>query len=374
MKKIRNSGTILVCEGTNISKLLNRCLELDITLQNAIRKDAKTLEFSIDDSNLKKFNTLDLKGYDVKVKNIGGKQRFKNLLITRCGLLIGLIISLIAIFFINNRMLNIQISGLSKYNEDEVINEINEFGLGYFSKMDINTAELESHLTNKFTFSFVSIITKGNTLIVNVKEEISDVTEKYLPITADYNMVITSINVYAGYSKIKVGDVIYKGDTIVYPYEIINEEKVSVVPMAEINGDVFFSSRHTFRKEETRVERTGNSTILNSSIYLGKNKIFEVSKDNPFSSFEVEEVEDLVSYYFLPIKIKKTIIYETTEAKVSNNFDEMKDKIIEDLKKDVYNKVPENLKVDSEEIQISSTNYGNIVTIYLKSSVYLNYK
>ena len=27
-----------------------------------------------------------------------------------------------------------------------------------------------------------------------------------------------------------------------------------------------------------------------------------------------------------------------------------------------------------EEIKISSTNYGNIVTIYAKSSVYLNYK
>ena len=45
----------------------------------------------------------------------------------------------------------------------------------------------------------------------------------------------------------------------------------------------------------------------------------------------------------------------------------------DNLKEKVYKKVPDNLKVESENVKISSTNYGNIVTIYLKSSVYLKY-
>jgi len=98
------------------------------------------------------------------------------------------------------------------------------------------------------------------------------------------------------------------------------------------------------------------------------------SLDNPYSSYEIVKLEKNISSYFLPINISQTIAFETKEVTKTHNFDDEKENIIENLRKEVYSKVPENFIVDKEDIQISSTNYGNIVTIYLKSSVYLKYK
>jgi len=374
MKKIKSNNNNIVLTGNNISKLLNLFISSDITISNANRIDVKTLECSVDDNNLKKITALNLKNYEITYKSVGGKKKLKKILINRCGLIIGIILSILAMIFLNNRLINIKISGLNKYSKEEVTQEINNFGLGYFSPMDINLSDLESHLTNVFDFSFVSIISKGNTLIVKVKEEISDIKDKYLPITADYNMVVTSINVYAGYSTIKVGDILYKGDVIVYPYDIVDEEKIDVVPMAEIKGDIFFSSRYNFITEETITERTGKSKIIETNYFFGKNKVFHNSLDNPYSSYEIVKLEKNISSYFLPINISQTIAFETKEVTKTHNFDDEKENIIENLRKEVYSKVPENFIVDKEDIQISSTNYGNIVTIYLKSSVYLKYK
>ena len=65
---------------------------------------------------------------------------------------------------------------------------------------------------------------------------------------------------------------------------------------------------------------------------------------------------------------------ELTTETVTNNFEDEKDNIISKIKDEAYSQVPSNLNVISEDIKINSTNYGNIVTIYLKSSVYLKYE
>lgn len=374
MKKIKNSNTRILCKGNNIAGLINKCVAQNILLQNAIRLDAKSIEFDLNDLNLKKFKTLDLKNYTIAIQKSGGIESFKRILKFRCGLFVGIIVSILSLFFIDNRLLNINISGLNNYSESAVIDKINEFGLNYFSKMNVNTEELEVYLTNSFNFSLVSIVTKGNTLIVNVKEEITDITDKYLPITADYNMVITSINIYAGTGEKGVGDVVYKGDIIVYAYEIVNDEKIEVMPMAEICGDVFFSSRYNFLNEEKINKRSGNKQLISCNYSLGKYQLFEDMDPCNFSQYEIEESNEIISYYILPIKVKKLVAYEIIEETITRNFEEEKENIISNLKDEVYSKVPENIDVESEEIQISSTNYGNIVTIYLKSSVYLNYK
>jgi len=373
MKK-RNNLTTIECTGYNITKFINICLEKEVALENAIRKDSKTLIFSLNDNNLKKFNKLDIPGYTFKEIAAGGVKSLKNKLIYRCGLIIGLILSVISFIFINNRLFNIEISGLYKYKKEEVVLEINNFGINYFSKLNLDTKKLEEHLTNKFDFSFVSVITKGSSLIINVKEEISDISNKYIPITAEENMVIKKINVYAGFSNLKEGDIVYKGDTLIYPYEVVNNEQIPIMPMGEILGDIFFSSRYIFRNEEIKRVRSGNREVIEEDIYLGKNSLYQNRKDTSFQNYECEEESTQVSYYFLPIKIVKKVAYEIIEEKVQHNFEEEKENIISTLKEDVYKKVPKDLPVEDEEIVISSTNYGNIVTIYLKSSVYLNYK
>lgn len=375
MKKLFKNNNLnkIKCTGFNLVKLINICTCNNIDLNNLIRIDSKAIEFEINDKSLKKLKALDLDEFDIKLINIGGFRKFIKTMCLRMGLVIGFLISIILLFFVNNRLFNIEIMGLQNINRLEVENSLKEYGLSKFSLMNFNKSELENYLSEKFDFSLVSVATKGNLLIINVKEELPEVTAQYDSILAPYNMIITQINIYSGTSRFKKGDIVYKGETLVEAYEINNNERINVIPCAEISGETFFSEKYDFYTVEESWVRTGRYKIISSDILLGKIKVFSYDSDSGFEYFEEVNQNMLLTNYFLPISVNKRIYYELSKEIIERNFDAEKEKIISDLKTKVYAFIPKDLEVDSEEIKISSTNYGNIITIYLKSSVYLKY-
>ena len=376
MKKTNSAGSFarLNVKGLNLTNLINTCVNEDITLLNLDKHNSREIEFSLSDKDLNKFKKINTSSLEVSFVSSSLKNKIVHFLIYRMGLVIGIIASLIFMFFIQNRLININVYGNTSINKDEIVEKIKDFGIKKFSTMNFSNQDLENYLAQSLDLSFVSVITKGNTLIINVKEELPDISQSYLPITAEYNMIIKDIKVFSGTCTKKVRDIVYAGDILVEPYEIVSGDKLEVTPCAEIMGELFFSENYKFYNEEEVTIKTGKCKVIESDISLGKIKIFKNSKENVFENFEIKEENACVSTYFLPINIKKIIAYETKKEVVSHNFDEEKETIINDLKVKVYKKVPTNCKVESEDIRISSTNYGNIVTIYLKSSVYLKYE
>lgn len=376
MKKTYNVGSFarINVKGLNLTNLINSCVNEDITLLNLDKRNSREIEFSLSDKDLKKFRKINTSNLEVNFVSSSLKNKFIHFLIYRMGLIIGVVTSFIFMFFMQNRLFNINIYGNTNLKQGEIVEKIYDFGIKKFSKMNFSKQDLENYLTQSLNLSFVSVITKGNTLIINVKEELPDISESYLPITAEYNMIIKDIKVFSGTGTKKVGDIVYAGDVLVEPYEILSGDKLEVTPCAEIKGEVFFSENYKFYNEEEVTIKTGKTKVIESDISLGKIKIFKNSKENTFENFEIIEKNSCVSTYFLPINIKKVVAYETKKEIVPHNFDEEKEKIIDDLKAKVYKKVPTNCNIESEDIRISSTNYGNIVTIYLKSSVYLKYE
>ena len=374
MRKNNSNWARLKIKGSNTNLIINNCVKNDIELQNVYRPSNQEIEITLSDNNLKKFKNLDLKNYEVTTLSTSLKQKFIHFLIFRIGLIIGVVASIILMFFMQNRLININIYGLNTIQREEFIDKINEYGIKRFSLMNFDKSDLEKYLADNFDLSFVSIITKGNTLIISAKEELPDINKGYVPITAEYNMIIKEINVFAGTSTKKIGDVVFAGDILVEPYEYISNEKISITPCAEIRGEVYFSASYNFVAEEEVQVRTGNSKIINFCMNIGKYKLLENKTDCPFENYEVEEIDSLITNYFVPIHVRKTIAYELTTETVTNNFEDEKDNIISKIKDEAYSQVPSNLNVISEDIKINSTNYGNIVTIYLKSSVYLKYE
>lgn len=373
MRKNNSNWARLKIKGSNTNLIINNCVKNDIELQNVYRPSNQEIEITLSDNNLKKFKNLDLENYEVTTLSTSLKQKFIHFLIFRIGLIIGVVVSIILMFFMQNRLININIYGLNTIQREEFIDKINEYGIKRFSLMNFDKSDLEKYLADNFDLSFVSIITKGNTLIISAKEELPDINKSYVPITAEYNMIIKEINVFAGTSTKKIGDVVFAGDILVEPYEYISNEKISITPCAEIRGEVYFSASYNFVAEEVQV-RTGNSKIINFCMNIGKYKLLENKTDCPFENYEVEEIDSLITNYFVPIHVRKTIAYELTTETVTKNFEDEKDNIINKIKDEAYSQVPSNLNVISEDIKINSTNYGNIVTIYLKSSVYLKYE
>lgn len=374
MRKNNSNWARLKIKGSNTNLIINNCVKNDIELQNVYRPSNQEIEITLSDNNLKKFKNLDLENYEVTTLSTSLKQKFIHFLIFRIGLIIGVVASIILMFFMQNRLININIYGLNTIQREEFIDKINEYGIKRFSLMNFDKSDLEKYLADNFDLSFVSIITKGNTLIISAKEELPDINKGYVPITAEYNMIIKEINVFAGTSTKKIGDVVFAGDILVEPYEYISNEKITITPCAEIRGEVYFSASYNFVAEEEVQVRTGNSKIINFGMNIGKYKLLENKTDCPFENYEVEEIDSLITNYFVPIHVRKTIAYELTTETVTKNFEDEKDNIINKIKDEAYSQVPSNLNVISEDIKINSTNYGNIVTIYLKSSVYLKYE
>lgn len=374
MRKNNSNWARLKIKGSNTNLIINNCVKNDIELKNVYRPSNQEIEITLSDNNLKKFKNLDLENYEVTTLSTSLKQKFIHFLIFRIGLIIGVVASIILMFFMQNRLININIYGLNTIQREEFIDKINEYGIKRFSLMNFDKSDLEKYLADNFDLSFVSIITKGNTLIISAKEELPDINKSYVPITAEYNMIIKEINVFAGTSTKKIGDVVFAGDILVEPYEYVSNEKISITPCAEIRGEVYFSASYNFVAEEEVQVRTGNSKIVNFGMTIGKYKLLENKIDCPFENYEVEEVDNLITNYFVPIHVRKTIAYELTTETVTKNFEDEKDNIINKIKDEAYSQVPSNLDVISEDIKINSTNYGNIVTIYLKSSVYLKYE
>ena len=374
MRKNNSNWARLKIKGSNTNLIINNCVKNDIELQNVYRPSNQELEITLSDNNLKKFKNLDLENYEVTTLSTSLKQKFIHFLIFRIGLIIGVVTSIILMFFMQNRLININIYGLNTIQREEFIDKINEYGIKRFSLMNFDKSDLEKYLADNFDLSFVSIITKGNTLIISAKEELPDINKSYVPITAEYNMIIKEINVFAGTSTKKIGDVVFAGDILVEPSEYISNEKISITPCAEIRGEVYFSASYNFVAEEEVQVRTGNSKIINFCMNIGKYKLLENKTDCPFENYEVEEIDSLITNYFVPMHVRKTIAYELTTETITKNFEDEKDNIINKIKDEAYSQVPSNLNVISEDIKINSTNYGNIVTIYLKSSVYLKYE
>ena len=370
---MRSKGETINVSGLNLTNFVNFCVSQGLNLKNLTKISSQEIEFELSDVDLIKFNKLDKSNWKVKSVSLGFKNRVLHFLLYRMGLIIGIALSLTFIIFFQNRLLNISVTGLNRIDKSVVIEKLEEYGLKKFDKMDFNKSELENFLTKNLNLSFVSIKTQGNTLIINAKEELEDISNYYQPITADYNIVIKSINVYSGTSVLKAGDIVYAGDILVEPYEIVNGEKIDITPCAEIEGDIYFCKSYVFKAEEERIVKTGNTKVISARYSLGNIKLFDKNYANNFETYETYETETLLTNYFLPIKITKVIAVETKTENITHDFEKEKDEIVSTLKSEVYALVPNNLAVDSEDLQISSTKSGKYVTIYLKSSVYLKY-
>lgn len=364
----------LKVEGLNLVSLLNLCALNNISVHNVKKFSPTIMEFELSDKDLNIFEKLDTHNYKIETVSIGGKKKFFGQAVYRIGLVIGLFVSILSMAFLHNRLFKVHIYGLSSIPESEVISTVKDYGIGIMSSLDFDKVSLQNFLQEKFNFSFVSIMTKGNSLLISVKEELPDLSEQYVEITANYNMVIREIKVFSGSTNLKSGDVVYMGQTLVYPYIFRGEEKVFVKPTAEITADVYFSKSFTHLSSEEINIRSGRKKIISSTVSLGRLRLFSSTTDSPFAEYEIETKSSLVSKYFLPIRVDKTYAYELTKTTITRDFESDKEGIIDSLKQSLYKQVPNELNVSSEDVFVKEIENGHIVNVCLTVPIELKYK
>ena len=325
-----------VISSLNTEKLINNLIQ-KYSIFNIEKNEINTSFYCLKNDRKKIQKILKRSGYKTSSEEYKGIFKYiKN--IFSFGIIFGLFFSfifyLISSFFITDVLIwgNISFCG-----QDVLMvlknNNINKWSL----KSNVNIQKLENDIMNIKYVSYVSAIIKGNALVINIKEQLTN-TEvvnigEYLPIVSVYDCKITSIKLIQGTAKVKVGDIVHTGQILVEPYTLdTTNNKLSVQPLAEICGDVWLTSNVDFYDTKIVKNRTGN-VVKNFCISLCGITVYKKESNVEFKDYEIEESENFLSYSLLPIKIKRQSYYECNITSVNIDFESSKQQFIEQTRK-----------------------------------------
>ena len=271
-------------------------------------------------------------------------------------------------------MFKTQIIGLENITKEQVINILNDNGVkGLVNKNKIDCSYLEKKISNNLNnVSLVSIIVKGNTLVVSIKEKVKndefENLDSFQSIKSDYDGVITDIKLVSGTMNVKVGDVVRKGDELVLPYIFDSSgQKRSVEAKAEIYAKVYLKEQESFYDMQIITQRTGKSINMINLYSLGV-KIFSNQKQiELFENYETEKsVKKISLNNILPVYKETITFFETQTIQVKNDFEQKKLEILTNLKQKTLKKVAEYDIIENERQNIFSTAGKNTVEYVLE--------
>ena len=360
-------------EGLNIERFLNELIKNNVNVFDIERPSYKLLYFKISPENYKKLKTIKtLKNFNFTLIDKNGFPKWLEIFKLRNGLFVGAMVSCLAISVLSLFTFNINIYGIESIKREEILNVLKQKNIDINKINNFNNEEIENLLkTNLDKISLVSVSKLGTSININIKEKLKQPWENYESIIAPYNLLITDIEVHQGYTTLNVGDSVAEGGVIVNNFDYNNlGVKFDVEPIAKIEADVWFCGEVVFNSEEVVKYKTGNK-IVNSSLLFNNLKLFSKTKPVKFDNYEkVVYNEYIFNNCFLPIKLYKETFYEIKEKVVKHNFEEEKDSLIEKSKQLAYEKVPNDIKILEENVNIIECENGTkIIQTYLKSHI-----
>jgi len=352
-------GSLLNIEiaGLNQEKIFNKFVDMGIEIVDLIRSSHSTASFSIQPNDLTKVKKI-LEQNQIAIKSIKkqGFIKYYSAMLLRVGILIGFCLSIILLFISNYFIINIRIYGNEQLSTVDILNFLMQNNVNSFTlKNSVESDELEILLMKNFDkISMVSIIKKGATLIVNIKEKIPDGNETdFENIVSEYNGRITDIRLISGTLKKKAGDIIKVGDILVEGSFIDSfSQKQKITPQAEIKAEVWFEEKIIHYEKSIVTEYTGNEIKLRSIMLFGL-ELFSNFSGKSFEKFEVKENYIQLKNVVLPLIIKCSIIKELRTFERISQFEDVKDELIEECKQKTLQRLGSNDIIKSEKCTVT---------------------
>lgn len=203
------------------------------------------------------------------------------------------------------------------------------------NKYKLSTKSVEGALYDEYEeISFVSVIVRGQTLIVNIKEKLlpEEIYGDFKPIISEYDGKVSEIELISGTLAVKTGDYIKAGDVLVYPYYVDDGVEKPVMANAEITLDIYHTSSIMHFENRVELIRTGEEAEI-LEVLLFNLPIYINSKSMNFTLYEtVVEEQALIKNNILPLKLKRTTYYELEEVKLHETFEEAKERLVEEAR------------------------------------------
>jgi|LGVE01.1.fsa_nt_gb similar to stage IV sporulation protein len=380
IKNIFENVTRIKVTGLNLNRIFKRFRRKEIAIKDIKRTSHKEILFTVDSHKVKNvLSTLDDSCYNVSIEKRYGLSYFLQHLKQNVGFIIGIFLILLTVIVSNNFIWNIEIYGLDDITKQEILNSLSAEGArvgGVYSGKTV--ASLENNLQQSLdNISMVSILKKGSSLIVNIKEVRVPEVIKNLSSTAslvsDFDAIITAVNVVQGTALVEVGDVVKRGDTLIAGhFKNGNNATTNCLAIGEVFAKVWYSHTVNFETEKTQYIKTGKSTQQVSLGLFGSE--FEVkNKINPYVNF-VEELSTgyLFNNNIIPIKVIRTTYYQTTPITITQNFDDYEQELKNEALIWAKEKVPINIEPVKKFITVEKNDDIYSITAYIECHVKIN--
>ena len=361
----------LKVKGLNQERALNE-ISKNVKVYNYRRQEQNLSEFEVDFKHAKSVKVhLENMGFEVlMVAHRGLFYSTKNLL-KSYGIIAGLIIVLAFYLLQYNFVLKVEVWG-AENGQIETIKDFVEENLPSHFKSKISTEDLELDIRNNFDFvSSISVAIIGQSLVINLNQAVlpDEMEGDFQPIVSSYDGLITKINLVQGTLNVNEGDIVRKGDVLVYPYTTDSDgERHAVEAKAEILANVWINETVTHYDYRIERVRTGK-TIIKNQVCLGGLVIYENKTEVEFTDYDVENSSrELTKNLILPFTLNRTIYYEVETKEVTENFEDVKDEIIEKARAKALIFLEENDIIIEENYTLNEAGGCHVVNFLLTIS------
>jgi len=279
---------------TNYEKTINVLQRNKIKLWDIEKRDMG-ISFRISIDDYKKYHKL-IKEINLKpTKKHGLSLNFKKLKI-RKGFVAGILILIIGFFMLSNLIWSVDVIGANQSITKQIKNILknNDIKMPTLSK-NLNEKHIETLIHKEISnFKFVEAYIEGSKLIIFVKEktEESQVIKENDPtsIISTKNAIINKAIVKNGQLVVRVGDVVYKGQTLVMG--IITNKNSEEFVMVPSEGTIYGKTYYNFEVKEDKLKSVSQLTNKSQKTYYlkindKKHKI--IGDTEPFKIYNYKE-------------------------------------------------------------------------------------
>ena len=354
--------------GLNAERKLNTIIKSGVIVYNIARSE-KQISFDVDYKSASVVKDV-LKEFSYTKNNSQPRGLYFILqsLRGRIGLIVGSILFVLIIIFSSSVVLDYRVQGNNFVTDAQIIDLLsqNGYNIGRF-KAGINVDKIQELIVSHFdNIAFASVILKGNTIVVSIKEEKLQEEQQMLPLYAQFSGVVTKVNLQRGTLLVGVGDVVKKGQKIVEPYEVVNGKTIAVEPKAEVlatvalKGQVVYDTNNMIKGRVGKVYQTRSLEFMSLCVPCppcGDKSVLD-------GEFEVEKTEEVLPT-LLSIKQKRTTYYALGDVSAPD-YERDKDMLERESVYLAYAQIDGNYEIISQNTQTIQVQGVYYITTYLQ--------
>ena len=349
---MKNFKIKLKIKALNLAQFFEKLRQANIVVSLIKKGEDFKAEFIIAKKNLGAVKKIlgNFNAEILEIQYVGAGNIFQ-IALSRICVPIALIVAFLVVYAANFFVFKVDIRGTEILSSAEIRQYLQSQNIGGLTNKNfINSPALELDLLENFPqISMVSVMIKGLTLVVNIKEKENYTPETLCDIIADFNGRITSINVISGTALVAVGDIVRAGDVLV----CATSGNQTVKPEANITAEVWLESTYCHFETTYQTLRTGEKKVVNNVAFMGL-PIYQNHTLSPFENYEVETLQTKLKNTIFPIQIQTTTYYEVETTEIKSDFETYKADIIDQCKKNALQQCAQGDIIKSEKSVITA--------------------